>query len=661
MNTGTPIIPPQTGEVTDVASFPVVQKMLPATLMVSNIGAGESVAILVSLDGGDTFEPVFQDGVALVMDNTSNSLSIQAPVLLGVTKTATTLAVGVSILTTNAFSTGINTPINKYAAGGINPDMALVPRDNFYWTSAAQSTFAGITGGTFLRSTTATFTAAGGLLDTAAIDEARVNHHLFDGTSFVRAGMLVEEAATNLALRSEDFANATWQKLGVSVTSNVADGPGGANTMSRMTATNSGSGGVGLSQVNVTSFGVQTTVSFVVRTDGHRFVGFTGFGNGGAGVAFDLQTMTAQVNTAWDDAGIVNLGNNLALVWGVVTPALDGQVFFFMFNDIDGDRTHTIGDFVDIDMFQSEAANIPGGSSYIPTTGSTVARAADDLRIPAAVMAKAMADKAGAAELVTNGDFDTSATGWSPVNSTLSVVSGRLRVTNTAGFGSARQSFATVVGRTYLIGFEKFDGTAPSLFRIVDGASINLPTSPVLHTATTTLIEIQMYADNGSVGVYAEYDNISVREVTMPAAISIAVKGRMTYADEGLNPQSVLSNWEVDASNRIVQRLRTDGGNEGFMQFLQQDSGTLDAVGSAANAYSPGNNVPFSIASRHGATFINGAHEGTLLTADLTPTALADLVTADFEIATVGNFVIEEVLIWFDDIGDTGITEASQL
>ena len=134
----------------------------------------------------------------------------------------------------------------------------------------------------------------------------------------------------------------------------------------------------------------------------------------------------------------------------------------------------------------------------------------------------------------------------------------------------------------------------------------------------------------------------------------------MTYADENLNPQSEFFRYVLDGNNQIQGKLttNTDGGR---LQVLQIEAGTFDSVTSAVDTYTPGNNVPFSIASRHGATFINGAHEGTLLTADLTPTALPDLTTADFQISTVGNFIIEQVLIWFVDIGDAGITEASAL
>ena len=147
----------------------------------------------------------------------------------------------------------------------------------------------------------------------------------------------------------------------------------------------------------------------------------------------------------------------------------------------------------------------------------------------------------------------------------------------------------------------------------------------------------------------------------MPAAISIAIAGYMTYADEGTFGTNRAVEWAVDGSNRIRQSLSTSGADVGKMFFAQSSGGVQDTVNTVAAAYTPGVNVPFSIASYHTATAINGAHEGTLLTANVTPTALADLVAADFEIAQLGNFIIEGVRIWFTDIGDAGIQEAAQL
>ncbi len=97
----TPIILEQTDAVSTPVEFPVVQKSLPATIYATNLEAAETAAILFSVDGGTTFEPLAQDGADLELTATSNVFTIQSPMLLGVTKSATASPSGVFIMTTN--------------------------------------------------------------------------------------------------------------------------------------------------------------------------------------------------------------------------------------------------------------------------------------------------------------------------------------------------------------------------------------------------------------------------------------------------------------------------------------------------------------------------------------------------------------------------------
>ena len=92
------LIPEQTGVVTAVAKFEVQQRFLPATLMATNLAGAESVAILFSIDGGLTFEPLSQDGADLTLIALANSLAITSPIFIGVTKTATVGTSGVFIM-----------------------------------------------------------------------------------------------------------------------------------------------------------------------------------------------------------------------------------------------------------------------------------------------------------------------------------------------------------------------------------------------------------------------------------------------------------------------------------------------------------------------------------------------------------------------------------
>lgn len=149
----------------------------------------------------------------------------------------------------------------------------------------------------------------------------------------------------------------------------------------------------------------------------------------------------------------------------------------------------------------------------------------------------------------------------------------------------------------------------------------------------------------------------------MPAytdAVSIAMAGRITYADSDNGTEAVFYRWRTDVNNKIRARLRTSSDRTGEVLFEQAILGTSDSVVSAQDTYSAGINVPYRIASRHGSTFINGAIDGTALTADTTPTAIADLSTGNFDISEIYNGTIKNVIVWPENITDAGTVDASE-
>lgn len=91
------LIPEQTDAVTTPAAQQVQPIDLPSTIFATNLAGSEEVDILFSVDGGDSFEPLSQDGSALKLTSTSNTFAIVSPMLLGVTKDATASASGVFV------------------------------------------------------------------------------------------------------------------------------------------------------------------------------------------------------------------------------------------------------------------------------------------------------------------------------------------------------------------------------------------------------------------------------------------------------------------------------------------------------------------------------------------------------------------------------------
>jgi len=125
--------------------------------------------------------------------------------------------------------------------------------------------------------------------------------------------------------------------------------------------------------------------------------------------------------------------------------------------------------------------------------------------------------------LVTNGTFDTDTSGWTAgANTTISVVSNRLRVTNVGtNYGYAYQAFPTVVGKTYTVSVEITynagrarvlisTSSNPTVGGNIDVSASGTGTYTFVASTTTTYINVGNRNDSD---VYNDFDNISVYEV----------------------------------------------------------------------------------------------------------------------------------------------------
>jgi hypothetical protein len=325
--------------------------------------------------------------------------------------------------------------------------------------------------------------------------------------------------------------------------------------------------------------------------------------------------------------------------------------------DANGATDVTIGKHFQLWGAQLESASTP--SSYIPTSGSSVTRAAETFTIPSAKLPWPTPVYIGD-ELVTNGTFDTDLSGWT-AGSDWSWDDGKARDsgTNPNPAAALSQSISTTSGKVYAISFDVsgLSGGSPALswggstvFNFSDNGRYE---KYVIATASSQTLQF-----SGQNALYY-LDNISVREIN-PLSVSIQMDGRMTYADEDASVADTFVLWEQDANNSIILYRRDSvTGNTGEAIFFQKDGGTIDFVASGSSTYSPDILVPYNIASRHGSTFINGAVEGVALTADTTPTALPDLSSTDLDLAYDYMGTIKTFRIWDKDLGDTGIAIAS--
>ena len=237
---------------------------------------------------------------------------------------------------------------------------------------------------TFTRSSSATYTGGDGLIKSAATNTPRFD---FDATTGDCLGLLIEEARTNLVLRSEEFDNASWAKVNSTVTANSITAPNGAltaDTLVEDTATSTHVAQQG--SFNVTS-GTTYTLSCYAKPAGRNFIqlllvgGFvtTVFAivditNGTVGTTAGSPTVTAvNAGNGWYRISITATATATTTTFVQLRPAASSGTGFYQ-----GDGTSGIY----VWGAQLEEGAFP--TSYIPTVASTVTRSADNASITGA-------------------------------------------------------------------------------------------------------------------------------------------------------------------------------------------------------------------------------------------------------------------------------------
>jgi hypothetical protein len=192
----------------------------------------------------------------------------------------------------------------------------------------------------------------------------------------------------------------------------------------------------------------------------------------------------------------------------------------------------------------------------------------------------------------------------------------------------------------------QFTPTAGTLTLTVTGTVSNAQLETGVQTS---------YIPTAGATVTRPADALSIDSTLLPydsTAMTIALDGEVTHQNATSNTDFFV--WEADADNRITTLLDNTLPQFGNVTLIQEASNTADVVRSGDDAYAPGINVPFNIASRHTSSDLNGAVDGTALTADTTPTALPDLSATDFQIAPTGVVNIKSLRI----LGGYGATDA---
>jgi hypothetical protein len=494
----------------------------------------------------------------------------------------------------------------------------------------------------------------------------RRNHHIYNGSAWVNEGVLIEsESRTNL---DDDSLNFTaWGRVGT--TTNADAGVGPDNTLSASSLYSTSANSEHYTQQTESSLTGTCTFSVYVKALGtQRYIILGERSTTGAQVSFDLLSGTV-VSEGLGKGHIELIGNGWFRCGLTPNSALSSQNFgkrVQLDNNGSLDGNSYAGNTSDgllIFGSQVEVGSTP--SSYIPTNGSQVARAGDQLVLPHENISWPEPVVIGD-ELVANGAFDTDSdwtkgTGWTISGGT---------ATHSGSGGDIYQSVTCVVGQSYVCkatvdatGDPSITNTAVQIRNSSNTSSIAQVLSSGITPNGVTQVQLTFVATETThlVRVYSEdeitLDNISLKEIE-PLALSIHMQGLMTYADGGNFREVSFYKWTETSTNEIETRISTAGGFEGLVQFVQ-DAGSEIALSSGSDSYSPDINVPFNIASRHGSTFVNGAVDGTALTENTTPVALPDLETTDLQLAYDFMGAIKQFDMWDENITDTGLEDAT--
>lgn len=202
---------------------------------------------------------------------------------------------------------------------------------------------------TFARASTATRFNATGVLETVASGQPRFD---FDPVTLACKGLLIEEARTNLATRSEDLSHADWNLPGgVTRTANYATSPAGTNTATRIQGTASG---WGADRNNITVVnGTTYTFSIWLKSNTGASQSVRLRNVAGAGTA-DIV-----VTTSWQRFTAVAVANSTTGWAGVIRDTADSTA--------------------DILAWGAQLEAGAFATSYIPTTSAAVTRAADQV------------------------------------------------------------------------------------------------------------------------------------------------------------------------------------------------------------------------------------------------------------------------------------------
>ena len=229
----------------------------------------------------------------------------------------------------------------------------------------------------FTRDSIGTYVDRDGLIKTASNNVPRVD---FLGNT--KGALLLETQSTNLIPYSEDFSNANWNKTRCTITTDQLISPNGTLNADLLTVTNTSENYV-QNNTSISVGGNKQTVSCFVKkgTSDYAHILLWNTTSDGVRQWFDLTNGTLGGSTTFGtgisvySAEMVNYGNNwyrCTVVYNNSNTSVRSRISA---SNANLSTDSTVGKTIYIYGFQLEQGSY--ATSYIPTSGSTVARVAE--------------------------------------------------------------------------------------------------------------------------------------------------------------------------------------------------------------------------------------------------------------------------------------------
>ena len=258
------------------------------------------------------------------------------------------------------------------------PKLALIPAaqgSKFY--SVLPSS--GVGDFNFTRSGSATRINSQGLIETVANGVSRLNYPLIDGKVVGCPSHLLENSATNLIPYSEDFTNAEWAKINLTVLGNQVISPDGTLSADKVSSNTSNSTHF---LQEFLSTGNTVNVSVFVKNEDADYIQLTNPSSGGIFINFDIKNgLIGSKGNLISNEKIENYGNG----WYRISATLDNTgidnryIRFYIVSSANASFNQSWQPSSNISFYiwggQAELNSY--STSHIPTSGSQTTRSAE--------------------------------------------------------------------------------------------------------------------------------------------------------------------------------------------------------------------------------------------------------------------------------------------